>query len=99
MDENIIGSALTQSQVSRYDPRLGRCFVELTVQNMDLKSPLYLSRSLFDGQTNELLAASQVRDPDRRWGLIYDRGYKGFELLPDAGFSSTNEYIDKMMSQ
>ena len=98
MAENVVGSALTQSQVSRYDPRSGRCFVELTTQNVDWSKPLYLSRTLFDGQTKELLAASGVRGPDR-WGSIFDRGYKGFELLPDAGFSSTNEYIDRIMSQ
>ena len=31
LEEQVIGAALTQSQISRYDPRTNRCYVEITV--------------------------------------------------------------------
>src|SRR5712692_1543143 len=57
MERNIIGSALTQSQVSHYDAETNRCYVELDVNTGDLtKFDDYYSRTLFDGQTGEMLA-------------------------------------------
>jgi hypothetical protein len=60
MRENMVGVALTQSQKSRYDPRTSRCFVELTVQTMDLSKGDYFALYLFDGQTQEMLAALRI---------------------------------------
>jgi hypothetical protein len=36
MNENIIGIALAQEQVSHYDPKSNRCYVELTVHTADM---------------------------------------------------------------
>ena len=58
--ENVIGSALTQSEVSHYDPKTARCYVELTVQNADITNPTITSTYLYDGQTKELLAFAQI---------------------------------------
>ena len=54
---NIIGNALTQSQISHYNPATNRCYVELDVHMADLdKFDEYNTRNVFDGQTGELLA-------------------------------------------
>jgi hypothetical protein len=96
MRENVVGIALTQSQTSRYDPRTSRCFVELTVQTMDLSKADYFARYLFDGQTNEMLAALR-NEKGKRWGMVYDRNHKGGSLT-NAGFDDASGYINKMMS-
>jgi hypothetical protein len=73
LEGNTIGSALTQSQVTHYEPRTNRCYVELTIQTADASKPIdqhYHHRVLYDGQTKEMLA----------WALI-ERGKK---LLPQA---------------
>ncbi len=60
LDGNIIGLALTQTQVSHYHPKTNRCYVELTVNMADLsKYEDYYARHLYDGQTGELLASVQ----------------------------------------
>jgi hypothetical protein len=57
MSRNTIGSALAQDQVSHYDPKTNRCYVELDVHMADLsKWDDYRSRYLYDGQTGEMLA-------------------------------------------
>jgi hypothetical protein len=57
MQNNNIGSALTQDVVTRYDIPTNRCYAELDVHTADLtKFDDYNSRSLFDGQTREMLA-------------------------------------------
>jgi len=57
MEANIIGTALTQSQVSHYDPQTNRCYVDLNVNMADLaKFDDYYSRTVLDGQTGEMLA-------------------------------------------
>ena len=56
LDGNFVGVALTEDQVSHYDPQTNRCYVQLTVQTADLsKSADYFSTTLYDGQTGEIL--------------------------------------------
>jgi hypothetical protein len=50
------GPAFTQEQVSHYEPRTAHCYVELYARGPDLTKDNI--RYLYDGQTNELLAAS-----------------------------------------
>jgi hypothetical protein len=59
MDDNVIGRALTQSQVSHYGPKSNRCYVQLDVMTADLIAPpekSYRSTFPYDGQTGEILA-------------------------------------------
>ena len=88
--QNTVGNALTQSQVSSYNPRTNRCHVELVVQTADLtKAHEYLSRTLYDGQTGEMLSFSRV-----------DRGTKSavvFGKSEVSRFEDVNSYIDVMM--
>ena len=87
MNDNIIGSALTQSQVSTYNPRMRRCYVELTVQSVDLSNK-YFSTYLYDGQTKNLLAFATIKNGAKS-GMVIGR--------PIFGFDETNEYITDMM--
>jgi hypothetical protein len=55
---NLIGSALTQEEVPRYNSLTNRCYVRLDVHAADLRKSQDMDYSiyLYDGQTNELLA-------------------------------------------
>ena len=96
MEENDIGMAL--SQVSRYDPRTNRCYVELIVVAADVtKSKGVFHRYLYDGQTKELLASAS-RDNDRPMGgQVFDREHRPASFT-NNGYDDTNEYIDQMMA-
>ncbi len=76
LEENVIGSALAQVQVSHYDPKTNRCYVELDVHMADLsKYEDYHFRYLHDGQTGEMLAWSGSKKGVKSWyplGLDYD---------------------------
>ena len=93
LEEQAIGAALTQSQISRYDPRTNRCYVEITVQSS--KDSRYQHRYLYDGQTKELLASSRS-EKGIRGGMIFDRQH-----IPTRadGWDDANEYIDQMMAE
>lgn len=59
MENNVIGSALTQSQLSHYNLADNRCYVLLHVSTADLRTPIdqFISDSfLEDGQTDDILA-------------------------------------------
>jgi hypothetical protein len=78
MDSNVIGPALTQSQVSHYDPRSNRCYVRLDLNTADLSVPpekALRSSFLYDGQTGEMLATIRV-DRGQRFAQIYLDGWR-----------------------
>lgn len=59
LENNTIGSALSQSQLSHYNPADNRCYVLLNVTTADLRTPFDKFTSdyfLDDGQTGEILA-------------------------------------------
>ena len=58
LQENLIGSGLTQEVVARYNSTTNRCYVKLEVHAADLTqmSEIDYSTYLEDGQTKELLA-------------------------------------------
>jgi hypothetical protein len=73
-DETAIGSALTKDQLSHYDPKSNRCYVELTVQKISPKdaNDNYVNRSIYDGQTKEILAFAKI-EKGKRVGMIFDK--------------------------
>lgn len=93
LENNIVGVALTQSQTSHYDPKTNRCYVELTVQTGDTTRPLtYLSQTLYDGQTKEILAFARTED-GKNSGMVF---------VPAANpandfFANATAFINKMM--
>ena len=92
LNGNIIGIALTQEQVSHYDPKSNRCYVELTVQMADLtKVNDYFSRSVYDGQTGEMLAFSSSEKGVKK-GFVMGSAGGG------VGFDAANAKIDALMA-
>jgi len=90
LNESVIGSTLTQSQVSRYNQKTNRCYVELTVQSADLTKPDgIMTTYLFDGQTKEMLAWDKFKNNDHV-GMI-------FNYRESMGRNDALMYIDKMM--
>jgi hypothetical protein len=96
-EENIIvGPAVTQSQVLRYNPRTNRCYVELIVQAAD-KPTDYQHRVLYDGQTNEMLAFAEIHN-GKKGGKVFDQQHRTTNL-DNAGWDDASEYIDQMMAE
>jgi hypothetical protein len=92
---------LMQDQVSHYDPKTGRCYVELTVHVnlllLSMKPKLvekyvdYLGRYVFDGETGEMLVSTVSR-----------KGMKPTIFLKDgpidADFFAATDRIDTLMA-
>ena len=93
---NFIRSAIRQEQVSRYNPRTSRCYVEMQVQTLDREEHVErFGRFLYDGHTKELLAFAQIRD-GKKSGRVFDLNHRttSFE---NAGWDDASEYIQTMM--
>src|SRR5438445_965290 len=55
MKNTVIGDELKKDQLSRYDPKMNRCYVQLTVWNANLgNGDDYFQRYLYDGQTGQV---------------------------------------------
>ncbi len=94
---NFIRSAIRQEQVSRYNPRTSRCYVEMQVQTLDREEQVErFGRFLYDGQTKELLAFAQIKE-GKKSGRVFDLTHRttSFE---NAGWDDASEYIQTMMA-
>lgn len=92
LEGNVIGPALTQRQVSHYDPDSNRCYVELDVQTADLNLPQEQStraRYLYDGQTTQFLAYATVKGERRAADVFFD-GWT--ELARKLGMADPSAY-------
>ncbi len=97
LNGNVVGSALSQSQVSHYDPRTNRCYVELTIQTADTTKPLdYLNRVLYDGQTGEMLAVARLQKGEK-WGMVYDKQHQT-TTSKNVFYDDASAFIDNMMA-
>jgi hypothetical protein len=99
LEDNTIGIALTQSQITHYEPRTNRCYVELTIQTADLSKPIgqhYHNRVLYDGQTKEMLAYAQI-ERDKKHGMVFDKQHQKTSW-DNAGWDDASAYIDAMMT-
>lgn len=92
MNDNIIGVARTQSQVSHYNSQTNRCYVELTVQNADINTVNtksgYFATYLFDGQTKDMLAFVKI-EKGTKSGIAFKKGISGFDEV--------STYINEMI--
>jgi hypothetical protein len=96
LDANVVGSALSKSQISRYDPQTNRCYVELTVQSADTSKPIYyFSRSVYDGQTGEILAIARIKN-GIKWGMVYDQNYQ--TKISNDDYDNARIYIYVIMA-
>jgi hypothetical protein len=86
MESNIIGPALTQTQVSHYDPRSNRCYSLLDVSTADLSTPEekeFRSSYLYDAQTEEMLAFTKIHG-GKKLAHIFMDGWREFAGTPGA---------------
>lgn len=94
LNKNVIGVALTQDQVSHYDPKTNRCYVQLTVQAADLSGD-HFSTYLYDGQTGEMLAtASSAKG--KKTGIVYGVSPPDGSD-PDRFWNQADDYINEKM--
>lgn len=94
---NVIGRALTQEQVSRYNPVTNRCYVRLDVHAADLNEWTKFDNGtyFYDGQTRELLAFFRI-NPDGGKAFL---GFDCVGTVPyDAGFDCVSTKVAACMS-
>jgi hypothetical protein len=92
LSENYIGISLTQSQVSKYDPKSNRCYVELSVMSADPSLPIekfYQSYGLYDGQTKEMIAFATEEKGKKKFGSF---------KVPKKSYDDTLDYIYEVMN-
>lgn len=99
---NIIGSALTQDELSRYNPETNRCYVRLEVSTADLTTPQerFIRREyLYDGQTREMLATAPW-EGNRKSAMIFSDSLKKYvrdPVLPT--YEETDALIEKFVAE
>jgi hypothetical protein len=96
LENNLIGSALTQSQLSHYNSVDNRCYVLLTVTTANLRAPLEEITSdyfLEDGQTGDILANRYCKG-NTCTADIWDEGLK--EMVKDSSPPSETGIRDLM---
>ena len=97
MKNTVIGDGLTKDQVSHYEPKTNRCYVQLTVRNANVaKEDEYFQQYLFDGQTGQVLAAMR-REKGTRSGDIFSDPYPP-NANPDELYLDASIFISKMMA-
>ena len=92
-----IADGLTKDQLSHYEPKTNRCYIQVTVWNANpSKGDDHFQQHLYDGQTGQLLAAAR-REKGVRSGEISNSPYplngNSDELYMDATL-----YISQMMA-
>jgi hypothetical protein len=102
LSENVIGSALTQDQISHYSPATNHCYVKLEVFTSDLTTPrekFIRDDFLYDGQTKETLA-SAYWDGNRKSGIIYSDSLKTFVHDPTLpSYEKTVALMDRFVAE
>jgi hypothetical protein len=97
LKNTVIGDALKKDQLSHYEPKTNRCYVQLTVWNADLaQRDEYFQQYLFDGQTGQVLAAIRREKGVRSGDISIDPSPlngNSDELYLDASI-----FISKMMA-
>jgi hypothetical protein len=98
MEDNTIGSALTQEQLSHYSPETNHCYVKLDVHTANLAIPqdqFLRDEYLFDGQTQEMLASASWKG-DKKSAYILSDSLRHF--AHDPVFPTYDE-VDAMMTK
>jgi hypothetical protein len=96
LHDSIVGVALTKDQVSHYDAKTNRCYVEVTVQTADLtKSMEYYAIYLYDGQTGEMLATARM-EKGKKTGVVFGVSPPdGHD--PDGFWNQATDFINRKM--
>jgi hypothetical protein len=95
--DNVIGSALAQEQVSRYNATTNRCYVRLDVHalRLDEWQKYDTSFNLYDGQTGEMLAYIRITPAPTRRSFL---GFNCNDMSESDGFSCVTEKIAACMN-
>ena len=100
LNENLIGSALTQEVTSHYRPSDNRCYVRLSVHTADLatkRKDFISDEFLKDGQTKELLATRSSKG-DQSYGHVFDDSLLKVIKNPfDPSFNDVGHLMDELM--
>jgi hypothetical protein len=103
MEDNVIGPALGQEQVSHYSPTSNRCYVKLEVHTGDLSTPLdkFVTHTyLYDGQTKELLASTSITGNSKTGMFFEDMGIRKMDPNPSfPTFDEVDAIINKFMAE
>jgi hypothetical protein len=103
MEDNIIGNALAQEQLSHYDPETNHCYVKLDVHTADLMNTPRDKYSdevfLFDGQTKEMLASTRSTGNDKWASILSDSLAKYVRDSSLPSYDETQQLIDKFMAE
>ena len=71
MKNTVVGDGLTKDQLSHYEPKTNRCYIQLTIWNANLTNgEENFEQSLLDGQTGQVLAKIR-REKETQSGNIY----------------------------
>jgi hypothetical protein len=99
MDENLIGSALTQTIVSRYDPRSNRCYAQLSVLGPEAgPSTGYVNNVLYDAQTRDMLAFATQEKDGRRKAYVFTWIESAAPKGKPTTYEQTLDYINNLMA-
>jgi hypothetical protein len=97
MKITVISNTQKKDQVSHYEPKTNRCYVQLTVWSGDLaKGSEYFQQSLFDGQTGQELAAIRREKGVRSGDIFIDPS--PLNGNPDELYLDASSFISKMMA-
>jgi hypothetical protein len=97
MKDTVVGDALRKNQISHYDPKTNRCYVQLTIWNADpAKADEYFQQSLLDGQTGQVLAAIRRVNGTKSGDISIDPS--PLNGNPDELYVDASLFIAKMMA-
>jgi hypothetical protein len=97
MKDTVIADALKKNQISHYEPRTNRCYVQLTIWNDNLaKGDDYFQQYLYDGQTGQVLAAVHREKGTRSGEISIDPS--PLSGNPDELYVDASIFISKMMA-
>lgn len=101
LSENRIGPALTQDQVSHYNPGTNHCYVKLEVSTADLRTPqerFIRDEYLYDGQTKELLADAYW-EGNQKSAMIFSASLKKLVDSSVPTYQETDDLIDQFLAE
>lgn len=97
MKNTVVADALKKDQISHYEPKTNRCYVQLTIWNPNLgKGDDYFQQSLIDGQTGQVLAAIHREKGTRSGEISIDPS--PLNGNPDELYVDASIFINKMMA-
>jgi hypothetical protein len=97
LKNTVIGDGLKKDQLSHYEPKTNRCYVELTVWNDNPdKGGEYFRQDLLDGQTGQVLAAIHREKGVRSGDISIDPS--PLNGNPDELYLDASIFISKMMA-